>query len=85
MMVTILLVLVCITVSIIFTYHVISYDEPFIYTVKSGDTLWGISKTVYGEMQDAREMVYLMMQINEIEDPGQLQPGMKIYLPIRVD
>ena len=41
---------------------------------QKGDTLWDISKTIYGDMQDAREMVYLMMKINNIEDL-ELQPG----------
>ncbi|NSW92818.1 MAG: LysM peptidoglycan-binding domain-containing protein, partial [Firmicutes bacterium] len=50
-----------------------------------GDTLWGIVKKIYGERHDARELVYRTMQINNIKDPGRLQPGMRLYLPVIVD
>lgn len=82
---TLLLILVLALISILCIKHAVSSQDPDVYVVQKGDTLWGISKKVYGEMKDAREMVYRMMELNGIEDPGKLQPGMRLYLPVIVD
>ena len=82
---TLLLILVCAIVSILFIRHAVSQQNPDVYVVQKGDTLWDICKEIYGDMKDTREMVYRMMKLNGIEDPGKLQPGMKIYLPVVVD
>lgn len=79
------LVLVCSIIAILYVRHVISAQDPDVYVVQKGDTLWGIVKKVYGERYDARVMVYRMMKLNGIEDPGKLQPGMRLVLPIVVD
>lgn len=82
---TLILILACAIIGILCIRHAVSSRDPDVYVVQEGDTLWGISKKVYGEMQDTREMVWRMMKLNGIEDPGRLQPGMKIYLPVIVD
>jgi nucleoid-associated protein YgaU len=79
------LVLVLTIVGILCSRTAVSQKDPDMYIVHKGDTLWGICKQVYGDMQDTREMVYLMRKLNNIEDPGALQPGMKLYLPVVVD
>jgi nucleoid-associated protein YgaU len=79
---TLLLVIILAIILILFTQHATSTQGQTVYVVKRGDTLWGIAKELYGEQYDARKIVYRMMDLNGIEDPGQLQPGMEIYLPI---
>jgi len=82
---TLLLVLVFSIIAILFIQHALSSKDTSVYVVQEGDTLWNICKKIYGEMEDTREMVYLMQKLNGIEDPGQLRPGMKLYLPVVVD
>jgi len=83
--VTILLILVCGLIAILYINHVMSAQDQGVYVVQEGDTLWGICKRIYGEIHDTREMVWKMRKLNGIEDPGQLQPGMRLVLPIIVD
>ncbi len=49
-------------------------------TVKSGDTLWQLSKTYGPKKQDIRRTVYTICRINNIS-PGNLYPGMSIEIP----
>jgi len=79
------LVIVFAVIGILCARPVISSQEPVAYTVRKGDTLWDICRAHYGNTCDVREMVWWVRQLNNIEDPGRLQPGVKIYLPIRVD
>lgn len=82
---TLTLFLVFALLAILYVRHVISAQDPDVYIVRKGDTLWDICKEIYGEMQDTREMVYRMMKLNNIKDPGKLKPGMKLLLPVIVD
>lgn len=82
---TLTLFLVFALLAILYVRHVISAQDPDVYIVQKGDTLWGISKKIYGEMKDTREMVYQMQVLNGIEDPGDLRPGMRLLLPVIVD
>lgn len=79
LMVTILLFLVCAVISILFIRHAISQEDPDVYVVQKGDTLWTIAKKIYGECYDARVMVYRMMKLNGLteKDIGRLKPGMR--------
>ena len=83
---TLLLFLVC-AVAILFIRHVVSSQDPDVYVVQKGDTLWGIVKKIYGERYDARVMVYRMMKLNGLteKDIGRLKPGMRLLLPVVVD
>lgn len=48
-----------------------------IYTVEPGDTLWSIAAALYGS-----GYVYpTIISRNNISDPGNISPGMKLYLP----
>jgi LysM repeat protein len=47
------------------------------YTVKDGDTLWGIAKRELGDGDRYEEIV----RLNPINDPDEIEPGMKLKLP----
>ena len=49
--------------------------------VSQGDTLWRIAQR---EQPDGniQELVYYIREINNIEDPGSLQPGQEILVPV---
>lgn len=51
--------------------------EPTFYTVKQGETLSDISRTVYNDVA----MVKDIMQANDIEDADKIYEGQKIVLP----
>jgi nucleoid-associated protein YgaU len=53
--------------------------SPRYYTVKAGDTLYRISKRVYGE--DKYWKAIYQANKNVITKPGVLQPGWKLRLP----
>lgn len=80
-----LILLICAIILVLCIQSVIPADDPDVYVVREGDTLWDICKCIYGEMHDTREMVWKMRKLNGIEDPGELRPGMKLVLPIIVD
>lgn len=82
---TLLLVLVFGLIAIIFINNAISARDPDVYVVQKGDTLWIICRKIYGNSEDIREMIWRMRELNGIENPGELQPGMKLYLPVIVD
>lgn len=82
MMAILTLIIVFALISILCARPAGSSEDPDVYVVKKGDTLWGICRYIYGDMKDTRKMVYMMRKLNEIEDPGELQPGMELYLPI---
>lgn len=46
-----------------------------IYTVREGDTLWGISKKLYG----AGAEYYRLVEKNHIQDPNHIEVGWKLY------
>jgi len=79
------LMLACAVIFVLYVNHTMSSRDPDVYIVQEGDTLWSIAKEIYGEMQDTRKMVYLMRKLNDIEDPGKLQPGMRLILPVVMD
>ena len=82
-LVTIIILVLLFTVfSILCARPAISSQEPVAYTVRKGDTLWDICRAHYGNTCDVREMVWWVRQLNNIEDPGELQPGMELWLPI---
>lgn len=82
---TLTLVIVFIMIFIICIRPAASNTEPAVYTVRKGDTLWDICRRHYGDTCDIREMIWRTRELNGIGDPGQLRPGMMIYLPVIVD
>lgn len=76
------LVIVFAVIGILCARPAISSQEPVAYTVRKGDTLWTICRSFYGDNQDVRKMIWQVQQLNNIEDPGELQPGMELWLPI---
>lgn len=79
---TLTLVLVFAIVGILCSRPASSHQEPVAYTVRKGDTLWTICRSFYGDNQDVRKMVWQVRELNGITDPGELQPGQQIYLPV---
>jgi len=49
--------------------------------VNSGDTVWDIAKEYRNEKQDVRELVYIILEVNEIEN-SMIYKGQKIRIPI---
>lgn len=82
-LVTIIILVLLFTVfSILYARLAASSPEPVVYVVRKGDTLWNICKSYYGDNQDVRKMVWQVRELNGITDPGELQPGQQIYLPV---
>lgn len=56
-------------------------DEPHIYTVKSGDTLWNIVKNYYGYNDtDIADKVNEIVKFNDIKNPNLIFVGENITL-----
>jgi nucleoid-associated protein YgaU len=47
------------------------------YTVSQGDTLWGIASKLYPGSHTGKA-VYEIRKLNNIDDPGSIQPGQVI-------
>ncbi len=56
-----------------------NHSLPATHTVEHGETLWSIAGQ-YWPTAHTGEMVYNLRQINGIDDPGTLQPGLVIRL-----
>lgn len=83
LLLTILLLFLALAIiSILCNRPAISQQEPEMYTVKNNDMLWTICREFYGQKMDIRKIVWQVRKLNGIEDPGQLQPGMELWLPI---
>lgn len=57
-------------------------EEPFIYTVQAGDTLWGIVRNYYNFDND-KDIYYKVQEVvknNNIEDASMIYPNQKIAL-----
>jgi hypothetical protein len=50
-------------------------------TINSGDTIWNIAKEYRAENQDIRELVYLIIEVNDIEN-SIIYEGQEIKIPI---
>ncbi|WP_418248760.1 LysM peptidoglycan-binding domain-containing protein [Dialister succinatiphilus] len=57
----------------------VQYD---VVTVEENDTLWDIAARRVDNTKDIRQVVYDIEQFNHITNPGQLEPGMKIKIPV---
>lgn len=53
------------------------------HIIQQGDTLWGIVKE-WHPGEDPREVVYIIREINEIEDPQKLEIGQAIWVPVEI-
>lgn len=51
--------------------------------VRPGDTLWGLARQ-YAPSMDPREAVYIIRGANDGLDPGRLQPGDVLLIPMEV-
>ena len=49
------------------------------YTVQSGDTLWAISKEMYGS--GGKYMKIFEANTDILEDPDKIRPGQKLVIP----
>lgn len=54
----------------------------FEHVVHSGDSLWSLCER-YGGYEDIQDIIQRVREDNGIEDPGQLQPGMRIKVRVR--
>ena len=57
-------------------------EEPFIYTVRAGDTLWGIVRNYYNfdNDRDIYDKIQEVVKNNNIEDASMIYPNQKIAL-----
>ena len=61
-----------------------------VYTVRRGDTLWGIARRLTGDGRNWPQLlsghnraVELGLAVgSRITDPGRIRPGQKIYVPL---
>lgn len=51
--------------------------------VEQGDTLWGICAKIATDKEDMGRLVWQTMQDNQIEHPGELQPGRVIVVRVK--
>lgn len=58
-------------------------DEYMEYIVQSGDTLWSIARSVRGQRQDIRDVVWEIQTVNEITPV--IHPGQKLWVPMKGD
>ena len=72
------------------TVHVVRYiraDEVPMVTYQKevipGDTIWSICSRVATEHDDLQKLVWETMQLNHIENAGDLQPGQIINIRVR--
>ncbi len=49
--------------------------------VRPGDTLWGLARQ-YAPSMDPREAIYIIRGANDGLDPGRLQPGDVLLVPV---
>lgn len=54
----------------------------FEHVVHSGDSLWSLCER-YSGYEDLQDIIQRVREDNGIEDPGQLQPGMRIKVRVR--
>ena len=79
-------ILLCIGAAAAFT--IARGEEPGTYitysaTVGQGDTIWGICSRVATEHDDLQKLVWETMQLNHIENAGDLQPGQEIKVRVK--
>mgnify|MGYP000268308232 FL=1 len=60
--------------------HADVYQEAKPYKVHAGDSLWKLTSGYSGDMS-RQELIFAIMDYNEIEDPADLQINHVIYLP----
>ena len=60
----------------------VQYD---VVTVEENDTLWDIAARRVDNTKDIRQVIYDIEQFNTITNPGQLEPGMKIKIPVDLE
>lgn len=51
--------------------------------VEEGDTLWGICAKIATNKEDMGRLVWQTMQDNQIDKPGELQPGQVIVVRVK--
>ena len=56
-------------------------DDGGSYTVQSGDTLWNIAETVYGDGSKYSKIFDANTEL--LETPDQIFPGQKLHIPDR--
>lgn len=49
--------------------------------LRPGDTLWSLARE-YAPSRDPREIIYIMRGANDGIDPGRLQPGDVVLVPV---
>lgn len=54
----------------------------FEHVVHTGDSLWSLCER-YGGYEDIQDIIQRVREDNGIEDPGQIQPGMRIKVRVR--
>ena len=54
-------------------------DEEGIYTVQSGDTLWNIAETVYGD--GSKYSIIFDANSDLLEHPDRILPGQRLQIP----
>ncbi|HEX4383078.1 MAG TPA: LysM peptidoglycan-binding domain-containing protein [Myxococcales bacterium] len=58
----------------------VAHAEPYgVYKVKSGETLSGISKSIYGELKHYKEIFEINKDV--LKDPDHVKAGQELKLP----
>jgi nucleoid-associated protein YgaU len=62
-----------------FVARLLGYVRPRTYTVKPGDTLWGIAQSYYGD--GAKYPVIFDANRDLLHDPNKIYPGQVLRIP----
>ncbi len=52
-------------------------EDLILYTVQPGETLYDLAERTYGE----RSLAWSLAIVNEVADPGRMEPGVSVFIP----
>ena len=78
---TLLFIIVFSLITNTYKTYAIKESQYFEVIVTSGDTVWDIAKEYRNENQDVRELVYIILEVNKIEN-SIIHEEQKLKIPV---